>query len=121
MQSVLRKAGETELRGVGLADNDRTGLFQPCDLDRIALSDIILVGYGPETGDRSGYVLQVFDADGDTRQGSRVFARRDTVCQSLGLRHRLFCSNGHERIDNGIDRLYPPDGLLHQIDGSQGL
>ena len=94
---------EGQFRGIGLADDDGSGIKQALDDMRVAGGGRAAEDLATIAGGQSGIVLDgILDQQGDTREGAAQGFCRALTCQ---LEHGLT-----DGIDTGIEAMVLADG-----------
>src|SRR5438132_855227 len=73
----------------------------------------------PVGGTETRRILEVLDADGDSRQRTRVFASGDRLVDGRRSIEGRLAVDGHEGIELRVVLLDAGDSMAHQLSGGQ--
>ena len=113
---VIGEGDVAELGRICLAHDDRAGGLQPGHERVVEIDAVVAVEAGPFGRDETGRVLEVLDAQRQSRERPHVLARR----QAVGKRPRL--SQGplrvhlDEGVEAGVELFDAGQRALHELD-----
>ena len=109
-EQVLSRAPVTELRRVGLSDDNAARGLDSRHHHVIHGGDVILEDEGAARGAHPGGAAKVLDGHRDAVERAHVLAAKRLLLSLLGCCHRLVAAHGEEGIELGVELL---DALEH--------